>query len=88
MNTFSILAFPGIINWQKRLWLTIKDFLKHRNNPPNMIPDEQFTTHDDFMFDSRNYYAKEITFNYLVAQQLSVAISKQQGLTNSIRVSL
>lgn len=52
-----------------------------------MIPEEQFQTHDDYMNDSRNYYVKGVTFNYVVSQQLSVAISKLQGLTNSIRVS-
>lgn len=37
------------------------------------------------MFDSRNYYVKGATFNYLTSQQISVGISKMQGLTNSIR---
>ncbi|KAJ8963763.1 hypothetical protein NQ314_005396 [Rhamnusium bicolor] len=81
-------TFPGILNWQKRLWLTIRDFLNHRNNLPPMISEDQFRSHDDYMFDSRNYYIKGTSFNYLIAQQLSVAISKQQGLTNSIRIIL
>lgn len=51
-----------------------------------MIPENQFKSMDYYMFDSRNYYLKEVTFNYEIAQQLSVAISKQQGLTNSVRV--
>ncbi|XP_044270469.1 probable leucine--tRNA ligase, mitochondrial [Tribolium madens] len=78
-------TFPGILNWQKRLWLTIRDFLKHRKSPPPPIPDDQFKAHDDYMFDSRNYYIKGATFNYCRSQQHSVAISKQLGLTNSIR---
>ncbi|KAJ8925000.1 hypothetical protein NQ315_001165 [Exocentrus adspersus] len=78
-------TFPGILTWQKRLWLTIRDFLKHRNALPQMIPEDQFRSHDDYMFDSRNYYVKGASFNYLISQQLSVAVSKQQGLTNSIR---
>lgn len=80
-------AFPGVLNWQKRLWFTIRDFLKLRNNPPPKIADGQFKRQDYYMFDSRNYYLKEVNFNFQVAQQLSVAISKQQGLTNSLRVS-
>ncbi|KAJ8954021.1 hypothetical protein NQ318_004314 [Aromia moschata] len=78
-------TFPGILNWQKRLWLTIRDFLRHRNNLPPTTTDDQFLSHDDYMFDSRNYYVKGTTFNYVISQQLSVAVSKQQGLTNSIR---
>lgn len=78
-------TFPGILNWQKRLWLTIRDFLKNRHNLPPKIPDDQFKTHDDYMFDSRNYYAVGTSYNYLITQQISVALSKQQGLTNSLR---
>jgi leucyl-tRNA synthetase len=78
-------TFPGIINWQKRLWITIRDFINHRTNPPPAIAEDQFKAHDDYMFDSRNYYVKGVTFNYCGSQQHSVAISKQQGLTNSIR---
>ncbi|CAH1955218.1 unnamed protein product [Acanthoscelides obtectus] len=78
-------TFPGIMNWQKRLWLTIRDFLTYRNSLPKMIPDNEFKSHDDFMFDSRNYYVKGASFNYVISQQMSIAVSKQQGLTNSLR---
>ncbi|KAK9878828.1 hypothetical protein WA026_003663 [Henosepilachna vigintioctopunctata] len=78
-------TFPGIINWQKRLWLTMQDFLKHRHNIPTPIPEEQFKECEEYMFDSRNYYIKGTTFNYFISQQLSIAVSKQQGLTNSLR---
>lgn len=79
-------TFPGIINWQKRLWLTVQDFLKHRQNPPTQhITDEEINNFESYMFDSRNYYIKGTTFNYFISQQLSIAVSKQQGLTNSIR---
>lgn len=78
-------TFPGILNWQKRLWLTIGDFLKHRNNLPPLLPENQMKTHDDYMFDSRNFFVKGVSYNYLITQQISVAVSKQQGLTNSLR---
>nr|XP_023028907.1 probable leucine--tRNA ligase, mitochondrial [Leptinotarsa decemlineata] len=78
-------TFPGILNWQRRLWLTIREFLAHRTSLPAMLPEGQFKPHDEYMFDSRNFYIKGVTFNYLVSQQLSVAVSKQQGLTNSLR---
>ncbi|XP_018325351.1 probable leucine--tRNA ligase, mitochondrial isoform X2 [Agrilus planipennis] len=78
-------TFPGILNWQRRLWFTIRDFLKHRRTPPSAIPDDQFSKHNEYMFDSRNFFVKETTFNYFLSQQMSVAISKMQGLTNSLR---
>ncbi|KAG5875054.1 hypothetical protein JTB14_026185 [Gonioctena quinquepunctata] len=78
-------TFPGVLNWQKRLWMTIRDFLVHRKTLPRELPEEQFKALDGYMFDSRNYYIKGTTFNYLISQQLSVAVSKQQGLTNSLR---
>lgn len=81
------IAFPGILKWQKRLWLTMRDFINHRTNLPSRIPDDEFKSFDDYMFDSRNFYIKGTTFNYCGSQQHSVAISKQQGLTNSLRVS-
>lgn len=52
-----------------------------------MIDENDFKQQEDFMFDSRNFYVKGATFNYCLSQQISVAISKMQGLTNSIRVS-
>lgn len=83
-------AFPGIINWQKRLWLTMQDFHAIRSNTLDMAVDltsDEFTTEDAKMYDARNYFLKEATFNYQYSHQLSVAISKMQGLTNAIRVT-
>lgn len=80
-------AFPGILNWQKRLWLLVKDFRKLRidlteEELKTNLEDKQFEDDDYYMFDSRNYYIKGVTFNITGSQQLSVAISKMQGLTN------
>ncbi|KAJ9592009.1 hypothetical protein L9F63_001448, partial [Diploptera punctata] len=84
-------AFPGILKWQHRLWLTMRSFLNIRNNLKEKISEtivetEEFKKHEAYMFDSRNYYLKGVTFNYTTAFQLSVAISKMQGLTNTIKV--
>lgn len=49
--------------------------------------DPDFIEHETKLFDSRNFYASGATFNYISSHQLSVAISKMQGLTNSLRVS-
>lgn len=85
---FCFVAFPGILNWQKRLWLTVQEFIKYRNEEQKELSADEFKQHDDYMFDSRNYYVKGVSFNYCTSQQISVAISKMQGLTNSIRVRL
>lgn len=49
--------------------------------------DAFFHEHEEKLNDSRNYYIKGTTFNYKYSHQLSVAITKMQGLTKSIRVS-
>ncbi|PSN46354.1 putative leucine--tRNA ligase, partial [Blattella germanica] len=73
-----------------RLWLTMRSFLNIRNKlessvPESVVESPAFKKHEAYMFDSRNYYLKGVTFNYTSAFQLSVAISKMQGLTNSLR---
>lgn len=81
-------TFPGILNWQNRLWLTLQAYLNHRKNPPPIDSNnKKFNQQEEKLFDSRNYYIKGVHFNLLSAQQLSVAISKMQGLTNTIRQS-
>ncbi|XP_078034011.1 leucyl-tRNA synthetase, mitochondrial [Augochlora pura] len=83
-------TIPGIINWQNRLWKSLRSFMDYRNNvsleelqtkPTN----SKFETDDAYMFDSRNYFLKSVTFNLTESQQLSIAISRMQGLTNSLR---
>lgn len=78
------------MNWQKRLWLTLNNFHTIRSTSGSGVVcerDAAFTGEDDKLYDARNYFLKEATFNYKYSHQLSVAISKMQGLTNSIRVS-
>ncbi|KAK0082807.1 hypothetical protein PV326_007021 [Microctonus aethiopoides] len=89
-RNWSTQTFPGILNWQQRLWLTIRYFLDRRkqNNQLEELDDsfnEKLKDDDAYMYDSRNYYIKGVTFNIIGSQQLSVAISKMQGLTNSLR---
>lgn len=89
--SYLFLAFPGILNWQKRLWLTLQDFQSAREDSSAEVVDtgsDSFVAEDAKLFDARNFYVKGATFNYRHAHQLSVAISKMQGLTNSLRVSL
>lgn len=85
----TVSAFPGILNWQKRLWLTLSDFYQLRSEvgDSRVADTVDFLDYDSKLFDARNYFLKEATFNFKFSHQLSVAISKMQGLTNSIRVS-
>ncbi|XP_074107460.1 leucyl-tRNA synthetase, mitochondrial [Cotesia typhae] len=89
-RNWSDSTFQGIFNWQQRLWLTIRQFLKRRETKSlekvaNTPTTEEFIKDDAYLCNSRNYYVKGVTFNIVGSQQLSVAISKMQGLTNSIR---
>lgn len=82
-RNWSAATFPGILNWQNRLWRTINEFHEIRSSS---LPSEEINSDDEGkMFDARNYYTRGATFNYRHSHQLSVAISKIQGLTNSIR---
>ncbi|XP_076062094.1 leucyl-tRNA synthetase, mitochondrial [Oratosquilla oratoria] len=89
-RNWSTETFPGILNWQKRLWMTLQAFIRCRTDTNALskqshLPPETVKKHEDYLFDSRNYYIKGVTHNFQVTHQLSVAISKMQGLTNSLR---
>lgn len=55
--------------------MSVKDFESKSTDP-------KYDEHDAYMFDSRNYFLKTVTFNIIESQQFSVAISRMQGLTN------
>lgn len=84
-RNWSDATFPGIINWQKRLWMTLHDFHYTREKTHELTKTDEFDDHETKLLDSANYFASGATFNFKVTHQLSVAISKMQGLTNAIR---
>jgi leucyl-tRNA synthetase len=84
-RNWSEATFPGIINWQKRMWLTMHDFHFVREKAKEMIKSSDFDDHEAKLLDSANYFASGATFNFKVTHQLSVGMSKMQGLTNTIR---
>ncbi|KXJ76256.1 hypothetical protein RP20_CCG010031 [Aedes albopictus] len=89
-RNWSEATFPGILNWQKRIWMTMHDYRLHRSAiQPSQTPpkSEEFLQQDRKLWDARNYFAAGATFNYKFSHQLSVGISKMQGLTNAIRRS-
>ncbi|XP_062565884.1 leucine--tRNA ligase, mitochondrial [Armigeres subalbatus] len=89
-RNWSEATFPGILNWQKRIWMTMHDYRLYRSAiqlaqaPPDT---EEFRQQDRKLWDARNYFSAGATFNYKFSHQLSVGISKMQGLTNAIRRS-
>lgn len=84
-RNWSEATFPGIINWQRRIWLTLHDFVQARENANDKEISENFYKQEELLLDAINHFTSETTFNYKYSHQLSVAISKMQGLTNSIR---
>jgi leucyl-tRNA synthetase len=84
-RNWSDATFPGIINWQRRLWLTVHDFLRARDMIENLEKEDEFEEQEAKLLDAVNYFTSGATFNYKYSHQLSVAVSKMQGLTNSIR---
>lgn len=67
--------------------MTVHDFLEARNNAHQIEKTEKFDEQEAALLDSKNYFTSGATFNFKFSHQLSVAISRMQGLTNSIRVS-
>lgn len=49
--------------------------------------EEEWATSEAKLFDARNYYLKGITHNYAEANQISVVVSRMQGLLGALRVS-
>ncbi|XP_058823698.1 leucine--tRNA ligase, mitochondrial [Topomyia yanbarensis] len=89
-RNWSEATFSGILNWQRRIWMTMHDYRMHRNSIKleNRVPlSEEFHEQDLKLWDARNYFVAGATFNYRHSHQLSVGISKMQGLTNAIRRS-
>lgn len=84
---WSDATLPGVLNWQHRLWMTIREFLKHRHNPPqtNSLNIEQFKEYESKIWDSRNYITATTTFHFKYTQKLSVGISRLQTLTSVLR---
>lgn len=50
------------------------------------VDDEEWATSEAKLFDARNYYLKGITHNYAETSQISVVVSRLQGLLGSLRV--
>ena len=67
--------------------MTVHDFLEARNKIDQIKKTDKFDEQESTLLDSKNYFSSGATFNFKYSHQISVAISRMQGLTNSIRVS-
>lgn len=77
-----------MLNWQHRLWMTIREFLKHRQNMTKTLNLAEFEKHEAKIWDSRNFLTATTTFHFKYTHKLSVGISRLQSLTSVLRVRL
>lgn len=85
-----ISALPGVVNWQHRLWLTMREFLRHRSNDSlqiNKLSADIFKKYEQKLWDSKNYFTATATYHFKHTHKLSVGISRLQALTSALRVS-
>ncbi|XP_074645241.1 putative leucine--tRNA ligase, mitochondrial isoform X2 [Tubulanus polymorphus] len=79
--------FRGVLNWQQKIWSVASDFIDHRHPgaQPVDLTEEEFAVEENKIFDARNYFLKEVTFHMEKTFLISTAISRLQGLTNTLK---
>ncbi|KAJ0182554.1 hypothetical protein K1T71_001923 [Dendrolimus kikuchii] len=84
---WSDATLPGVLNWQHRLWMTIRSFLKCREytSDNSLLTPDQFNEMESKIWESRNFMTATATYHFRHTQKLSVAISRLQSLTNTLR---
>ena len=89
MLCFQNTDFYGFLKFQNKVWHAVQDFVAVKeveSDEEPVIDDEVWQKTEDELFDARNYHLKSVTFNYEDSSQLSVAISKLQGMVAALRV--
>lgn len=91
MNFIDIhsVAFPGILNWQRRIWLCLNEFNKARNDDTILKLEEMsvdYENEDLRLFELRNTCVSKADYSYSNAH-FSAAIKECQELTDELRVS-
>lgn len=71
-RNWSEATFPGIINWQKRLWMTLHDLHLHRSKASEIQKTTSFDEHEEKLLDSANFFASGATFNFMYSHQVKV----------------
>lgn len=84
---WSDATLPGCLNWQHRLWMTMREFLKYRANnfESNSLSPEEFKEIENKIWENRNYFTATTTYHFRDTQKLSVGISRLQSLTSTLR---
>lgn len=70
------------------MWSLLRDLLARKSGSTATRPltDAEAAQCETRLRDARNFYVKGVTFNIHTTQLISVAISKMQGLTTTLRV--
>ncbi|KAF0290619.1 putative leucine--tRNA ligase, mitochondrial [Amphibalanus amphitrite] len=77
-------TFPPLLAWQRRLWLTVGELVRPAAGASAPSAAE-LARHEADMREERNYFVRTVTHNFQETHQLSVAISRLQGLTTALR---
>uniref|UniRef100_A0A8D8ZZD4 leucine--tRNA ligase n=1 Tax=Cacopsylla melanoneura TaxID=428564 RepID=A0A8D8ZZD4_9HEMI len=88
-KNWSHAAFPGILNWQVKLWLLVKDYLRYSRDPDSLIrtklTPEQTAAAEHKLCAVRNQTVRAVTYAYSRNHQLNAAICRLQSYTTSLR---
>lgn len=84
---FCFLAvFPGVLNWQRKLWLTVQEFRAARLAVDTLESPPDLQEVEEKMRDSRNTNLRAISISYRVTHQFNQVVARMQGLTGELRV--
>lgn len=84
-----ILDIEAFTNWQKKVWLLLRQFVDSKDfGEIAFIDEEVWQKSEAEIFDTRNYYLKGINHDYSDTSQISVVISKLQAMMGQLRVKL
>ena len=76
--------FTGVVNWQRKMWSLLGEFLKNGAIKQEIVADD-LLEQERIIREARNYFVKEISFHMEVTYLLNTAIARLQGLTTSLR---
>lgn len=84
-------AFPGVLNWQKKLWNIVSELRNIRETLDQSKIDElrntqEFKNSEHSLWQTRNFLISDITFNFNYTNQLSVGITRMWTLTSRLKV--
>lgn len=90
MYELAVIAdLTGFLNFQQRSWILMRNFVDLKDFGEILFADEdEWATSEAQLFDARNFYLKGITHNYAGTSQISVVVSRMQGLLGALRVSI